>query len=114
VVAGLGTGVIENVAKTGWMKVVGGLLTGKQFILYKNPTAIGSSPQCEIYLFKDPAVGPQHAAIQQLPVGYELQDLGTSTGTFLNGNRVTRSRLRNNDRIQIGSTVFLFQEKTKG
>ena len=56
-IAGLGTGLIENAAKTGWMRVVSGLIAGKQFILYKNPTVIGSSPQCEIYLFKDTQVG---------------------------------------------------------
>lgn len=114
VIAGLGTGVIENVAKSGWVKVIGGLLTGKQFILYKNATAIGSSPQCEIYLFKDLAVSPQHAAVQQLPIGYELLDLGSSSGTFVNGKPVTRARLRHDDRIQIGSTVFVFQERKRG
>jgi pSer/pThr/pTyr-binding forkhead associated (FHA) protein len=46
-------------------------------------------------------------------VGYELQDLGTSNGTFVNGIRISRTRLQSNDRIQIGSTVFMFQEKEK-
>lgn len=112
-IAGLGTGLIENAAKTGWMKVVGGLIAGKQFILYKNPTTIGSSPQCEIYLFKDVNVAPQHAAIRQVPQGYEIEDLGTTTGTFVNGSPVRRVRLSNNDQIQIGGTTFSFQEKTK-
>lgn len=112
-IAGLGTGLIENAAKTGWLKVVGGLIAGKQFILYKNPTIVGSSPQCEIYLFKDVQVAPQHAAIRQVPQGYEIQDLGTTTGTFVNGSLVSRVRLRNGDQIQVGGTTFSFQEKTK-
>jgi len=112
-IAGLGTGLIENAAKTGWMRVVSGLIAGKQFILYKNPTVIGSSPQCEIYLFKDTQVAPQHAAIRQVPQGYELQDLGTNSGTFVNGAPISRVRLKNNDEIQIAGTTFLFQEKTK-
>jgi len=112
-IAGLGTGLIENAAKSGWLKVVGGLIAGKQFILYKNPTIVGSSPQCEIYLFKDVHVAPQHAAIRQVPQGYEIQDLGTTTGTFVNGSPVSRVRLRNNDQVQIGGTTFSFQEKTK-
>lgn len=112
-IAGLGTGLIENVAKTGWMKVVGGMIAGKQFILYKNPTMIGSSPQCEIYLFKDVQVAPQHAAIRQVPLGYEIQDLGTQSGTIVNGAPINKVLLKNNDQIQIGGTAFSFQEKNK-
>ena len=55
--AGLGTGLIENAAKNGWLKVTAGLIAGKQFILYRNPTFIGSGPECPIYLFRDPQVG---------------------------------------------------------
>ncbi len=110
--AGLCTGLIENTAKTGWLKVTTGLIAGKQFILYKNPTIIGSSPQCEIYLFKDIQIAPQHAAIRTIPQGYEIQDQGTLQGTFVNGRPVQRIRLRNLDQVQIGGTTFTFHEKT--
>jgi len=110
--AGLGTGLIENAVKSGWLKVTGGLIAGKQFVLYKNPTLLGSSPQCEIYLFKDVNVAPQHASIRRVPQGYEIQDLGTQSGTVVNGSPVQRARLRANDQIQIGGTIFSFQEKS--
>jgi len=110
--AGLATGVIENAAKTGWVKVVAGLIAGKQFILYRNPTFLGSGPDCQIYLFKDPQVGRRHAAIHIVPGGFELEDLPLGTSTLVNGKPVQRARLRNGDRIQIGSTALLFQEKT--
>jgi hypothetical protein len=113
VIAGLGTGFLESVAKTGWLKVVGGLIAGKQFILYKNPTLIGSSPQCEIYLFKDAQIAPQHAKIRRVPQGYEIQDQATKSGTFVNGTAIRRVYLKNNDQIQIGGTSFSFQEKKK-
>ena len=112
-VAGVGTGILENVAKTGWMKVTTGLIAGKQFILYKNPTVVGSSPQCEIYLFKDVQVAPQHAAIHLVPHGFELQHLGAIGTTLVNGTPISRVRLKNNDQVQIGDTTFSFQEKTK-
>jgi hypothetical protein len=111
-VAGFGTGLIENVVKTGWLKVVRGLIAGKQFILYKNPTMVGSSPQCEIYLFKDTQVAPQHASIRKTPSGYEIQDAGRTTGIVVNGVPTSRAKLRNNDRLQIGSTEFVFQQKS--
>jgi len=54
IVAGVATGLLENVVKSGWLKVIDGLIAGKQFVLYRNPTYIGASPHCHIYLFKDP------------------------------------------------------------
>jgi hypothetical protein len=113
VVAGAGSGWIEAVAKSGWLRVVGGLIVGKQFVIYRNPTNIGSSPQCEIYLFKDPQIAPQHAAIHTVTGGFELEDLGSHTGTFVNGRPVRRCRLSNNDQIQIGGTTFVYQEKVQ-
>ena len=110
-ITGIGTGLIEKATKTGWVRVVAGLIAGKQFIIYRNPTCIGSSPQCEIYLFKDTQVGPRHAAIHTVRGGDEIEDLQSPTGTFVNGRPILRGRLRNNDQVQIGTTVFQFQEK---
>ncbi|MGB7156579.1 MAG: FHA domain-containing protein [Tepidisphaeraceae bacterium] len=113
VVAGVAAGLIENAAKTGWFKVVAGVIAGKQFVLYRNPTYIGSSPQCHIYLFKDPQVGRRHAAVHLVPGGYEIEDLPLGAKTIVNDRPVTRARLRNGDRVQIGSTSFNFMEKVK-
>jgi hypothetical protein len=110
-VAGAASGMIENAAKSGWLKVTQGLIAGKQFILYRNPTFIGSSPENQIYLFKDQQVGRRHAAIHIVNGGFELEDLPLGAGTTINGRPVTRSRLKNGDQVQIGLTRFLFQEK---
>jgi hypothetical protein len=110
-VAGLATGLIENAAKSGWVRVISGLIAGKQFILYRNPTFIGSGPDCQIYLFKDDKVGRRHAAIHLVPGGFELEDLPLGAPTVVNGRPTKRARLRHGDRISIGATTFLFQEK---
>jgi hypothetical protein len=110
-VAGVATGLIENAAKSGWVRVVSGLIAGKQFILYRNPTFIGSGPDCQIYLFKDDKVGRRHAAIHVVPGGFELEDLPLGAPTVVNGRPTKRARLRHGDRIAIGATMFLFQEK---
>jgi hypothetical protein len=112
-VAGAATGLIENAAKTGWVKVIQGFIAGKQFILYRATTYIGSSPDCHIYLFKDPAIGRRHAAVHIVPGGFDLEDLPLGTPTFVNGKPVNRVRLKTGDQIQIGSTAFTFQEKVK-
>jgi hypothetical protein len=113
VTAGAATGFIENIAKSGWLRVAVGLIAGKQFVLYRNPTYIGSAPQCQIFLFKDPHVGRRHAAVHVVPGGFELEDLPLGGKTYVNGREITRSRLRTGDRVQIGSTIFTFQEKAR-
>jgi hypothetical protein len=110
---GIGTGLIENAAKTGWLKVTAGLIAGKQFILYRNPTYIGSGPECQIYVFRDPNVGRRHAALHMVPGGIELEDLPLGKASMINGQPVSRARLHHGDQISIGTTTFLFQEKTK-
>ena len=112
-VAGLGSGLIENAAKSGWLRVVQGLIAGKQFILYRNPTYIGSSPDNQIYLFKDAQVGRRHAAIHVDGGKFEIEDLPLGGPTYVNSQPIARVRLRNGDRIQIGTTAFLFQEKQR-
>ncbi len=111
--AGLSCGIIENVVKTGWVKVESGLITGKQFVLYRNPTFIGSHPMSHIYLFNDPTVGRRHACIHIIPGGYELENLPLGTPTYINGKPIARQRLKAGDRIQVGQTQFFFQERTK-
>jgi hypothetical protein len=112
-ITGLAVGLIENVAKRGWLKVTGGLIAGKQFVLYRNPTFIGSALSCSIYLFRDPAVGPRHAAVHIVPGGFELEDLPLGTRTLVNGRPAVRQRLRDGDEIQIGGTTMVFHEKSQ-
>ncbi len=111
VVAGAASGFIENAAKSGWLRVVQGVIAGKQFVLYRNPTYIGSSPNNQIYIFKDAQVGRRHAAIHLVGGGFEIEDLPLGGATFINGKPVMRVRLRHGDRVQIGATAFLFQER---
>ncbi len=112
-VGGLSTGLIESAAKAGWVRVVQGLIAGKQFILYRNPTYVGSGPDCQIYLFKDQKVGRRHAAFHIVAGRYEIEDLPLGESTLVNGRPLIggRTRLRGGDRVQIGSTVLVFQEK---
>jgi hypothetical protein len=109
--AGLLMGLVEQWLKDAWLHVTTGPLTGKQFVIYKNPTVIGSSPKCDIYLFKDPAIEPHHASISHDGRVYSIEDVGTPAGTLVNGRRIGRQRLQTGDRVQLGSTSFLYSER---
>jgi len=111
--AGLMIGIVEMLTKDAWLLMTEGPLKGKQFIVYKNPTHIGSSPNCEIYLFKDPSIEPYHAEIQIARDGYLLEDKHSPNGTLVNGQKIANKRLRNGDVIQIGKAKFIYSEKEK-
>lgn len=108
--AALATTFLEDLAKQGWLRVATGVITGKQFILYRNPTIIGSSPKCEIYLFKDPTVAAKHAAINGIGGQFLVTALGGAT-VLLNGRPVRQQTLKSGDTLKVGNTVFLFEAR---
>ena len=108
--AAVATAFLENVAKQGWLKVASGLIAGKQFILYRNPTIIGSSPKSEIYLFKDPQISPKHAAINNRNGEFLITSIENSA-VFVNDRQILQEKLKTGDRIRIGNTTFIFEAK---
>ena len=112
--AGFMIGLVEHLAKDAWLLMRAGPLAGKQFIIYKSPTTLGSSPKCEVYLFKDPAVEPRHALIRKVGSRHEIEDMGTPSGTLINGQPVRRQTLREGDQIVIGKTLLEFAERSRG
>ena len=112
--AGFMIGLVEHLAREAWLLMRAGPLAGKQFVIYKSPTTLGSSPKCEVYLFKDPDVEPRHALIRKVGHRHELEDLDSPAGTYVNGQRVRRQRLQHGDRIVLGQTVLEYAERTRG
>ncbi len=111
--AGLLIGLVDMMTKDAWLLMTAGPLSGKQFIVYKNPTQIGSSSKCDIYLFKDPAIEPIHADIHIMRDGYEIEDRNSRAGTLVNRQPIKRERLQNGDEIQIGKACFIYSEREK-
>lgn len=111
---GLFTGLVEQWTKTAWLHMRAGPLAGKQFIVFRNPTVLGSSPKCDIYLFKDAAIEPRHALIHDRGGRYEIEDLQSKDGTYVNGRPVVGKRvLQAGDTIVLGKTVLEFALRDK-
>ena len=108
---GLMIGVVELLARDAWLKMLAGPLAGKEFMLYKNPTTIGSSPKADIYLFKDAEVEPTHALLHAMGDAYELESAAGAGRTLVNGQAIHRARLQPGDQIRIGKTVLSFSVK---
>lgn len=105
---GLFVGLVEGWTKTAWLLMRKGPLAGKQFILFKDTTALGSSPKADVYLFKDDAIEPRHAQIVNRGGRFEIEDCNTPDGTYVNGIPITRHLLQPGDQIVLGKTVLEF------
>ncbi len=67
---------------------------------------IGRIPDNELVL-SDLNVSRHHAELRKSPTGsYEIVDLGSHNGTFVNGQRVTSQVLTEHDIVSIGSSTF--------
>lgn len=110
---GLFIGIFENISKEAWFLMLKGPLAGKQFILFKSPTVIGSATKCDIYLFKDPAIEPHHASVIKSGNKYLIEDLGSDSGTHVNGKRMEKHLLNPGDLITIGETVLKYNERER-
>ena len=107
--AGLLIGVVEQLSKEAWLLMKTGPLAGKQFVVYKNQTTIGSSPHCDVYLFKDRLVSEEHARLVRIGRTYELESQHESGQTLVNGVEIQKRILRSGDLIMIGSTELEYR-----
>ena len=58
----------------------------------------------------DPTVSRLHAALEEFAEGWCVTDVGSSNGTYLNGERIwAQQRLRHGDEIRVGRTRLLFR-----
>ena len=111
VATGVAMGLVESALKDRWLYVTAGPLAGKQFILYKALTTLGSQQQSDIYLFKDPNILPQHAVIATSGSRIQLKALGAA---YVGGSPVHTRVLQDGDLLQIGRYAFRYKERHRG
>lgn len=111
ILIGLGIGLLEQFAKSAWLKVIRGEFEGKEYLVFAGTTSIGNSGKNTIVLFKDKLVAPFHCEIILEANRYVLVDKGTPMGTVVNGMHVTRHVLKQGDAIALGNSVLIFNTK---
>ena len=88
------------------LTVIEGPAIGLEFKIDGNAT-IGRSPDASV-MVDDPGVSRLHARIRQNTAGgFEVEDLGSKNGTFLNGTRVEHALAKLGDKIRVGPRVVL-------
>lgn len=113
VILGLGIalfiGIVENLAKSAWVRQVLGRNEGREWPLYGQHTIIGRSETATIPIFGDPTLQPHHATISNQGGTYYITDGGG--GVLINGQPVQQAPLFSGANIQLGQTVLQFLMK---
>jgi pSer/pThr/pTyr-binding forkhead associated (FHA) protein/tetratricopeptide (TPR) repeat protein len=83
-----------------------------RFVITDNETFIGrNKDKCQIFL-DDQEVSGVHAVIKRTRISCTLEDLNSSNGTLVNGQRINSIDLLNGDEFVIGSTTFSVHVKS--
>lgn len=102
-----------NANKTAFLKLLNDAEAQTYTLSTAQAVVIGREPDCQVVLdsAKHGGVSRRHAMIRYQPenLSFEISDLGSSNGTFVNGQRLFSSQLlKSGDRIQLGSSGVLF------
>jgi hypothetical protein len=87
-----------------------GPMANQTLPLTEEVTTIGSVAGNTVVL-ADPAVSRKHAGIRRLDASYELADLGSTNGVYVNGHKVPKKTLEPGDIIRVGNTEAVFKRE---
>jgi hypothetical protein len=88
------------------LRFISGKYQGGEFPLKMDrEIVIGRSSDLDMVLVED-MVSRKHAKISTQNGQVIIQDLGSTNGTFVNGEKIKRVRLREGDRILIGTSIL--------
>jgi two-component system, cell cycle response regulator len=89
-----------------YLIVLAGNEVGKMFKLRDGETVVGRSQRADIRI-DDDSISRLHVKVRLQGTSVELEDLGSSNGTLVNGERINLSQLRDGDKIRLGETTIL-------
>jgi len=92
----------------GLIEFILGPMVGQVVRLDGEVTTIGSVGGNTVVL-ADPAVSKKHVGIRRASSGYELADLGSTNGVYVNGQRTAKKILAAGDIIRVGTSEMVFK-----
>ena len=99
-----GRGPLEEWGKQGY------LICNSETIPLQPGFLVGRGMSCHLKL-TDPGCSRVHASFSRAGEGWLLKDNSSRNGTFLNGQPIQSAVLKSGDRIQIGQTVLVYEER---
>jgi sigma-B regulation protein RsbU (phosphoserine phosphatase) len=96
----------QNLVPT--LQIISGPLAGRVFKLDRELILIGRNPDCDIVL-PPKSVSRKHCAVVRRSGGFELKDMGSTRGTFVDSRRLTQPMfLENGNVIHIGDVLLSY------
>lgn len=89
------------------------IIDGVAHELIEDVVTIGRAPDNLIHL-DDPSISSRHAEVHVEESRYELRDVGSTNGTFVNGQAVSATNLRPGDRVRFGRVETRFESDGTG
>ena len=80
---------------------------GARFLLDQDTTTAGRHPEADIFL-DDVTVSRRHAEFRRNEGSFEVVDVGSLNGTYVNRERIDQTVLRTGDEVQIGKFRMIF------
>ncbi len=94
-------------AGQGVLVVKRGPNAGSRYVLEGSAVSAGRSPDSDIFL-DDVTVSRRHASFVPSGATYEVRDVGSLNGTYLNRERIEAAPLAYGDEVQIGKFRLVF------
>jgi pSer/pThr/pTyr-binding forkhead associated (FHA) protein len=85
----------------------GGGRVGESFLLEGDRMTIGRRPDSDVFL-DDVTVSRDHALVVRRGEEFDLDDLGSLNGTYVNRRRIESHRLADGDELQVGKYKLTF------
>jgi len=89
-----------------YLIVLAGASVGEMYKITSESTVIGRGQQADIQVI-DEGISRRHAEIKHEGENILIRDLGSTNGTYCNGEKITEYQLSDGDKIQVGSTTIL-------
>jgi pSer/pThr/pTyr-binding forkhead associated (FHA) protein len=90
-----------------------GSSAGSRFLLNTDVVTAGRHQESDIFL-DDISVSRRHATFTRTAQGYQVKDMGSLNGTYVNRDLVDECVLKNGDEVQIGKYRMVFHGSPKG
>ncbi len=78
------------------------------YVLNRDEIQIGRTLNNQ-FVVEHPSVSKRHARVVAEASDYDLQDLGSINGTFVNGRRITTARLKDGCEVRFGHASFVYR-----